>query len=87
MATGQHPMAEAADFIPLDAGIEVYHWIVTDSGLIWGQAIKEIESDGKVRKEWIHFSLPRLNKPNRQALVYTDGQYHPYNSVVKSRVL
>lgn len=80
-AVGSHPMSqhrtgEAADFSPLsDLPIDnVFRWIVKQSGIPFGQCIRE----SKGGKDWIHISLPRLDKPNQQALVYDGKDYKPY---------
>lgn len=73
--TSQHTRGEAADFLPLDAGIdEVFRWIVKESGIRFGQIIRESVGG----RDWIHISLPRLGGPNWQALVYDGRSYRPY---------
>lgn len=86
--TSQHVQGEAADFIPMGFNggkindpvkyiDDVFEWIVKRSGLRFGQCIRESKG-GKGGKDWIHISLPRLNKPNQQALVYDGKEYKPY---------
>src|SRR3990170_8399904 len=55
----QHLRGEAADIVPLEADIrEIYAWM--RDNLIYGQLIFE----DKEGKQWIHVSLPRLDKKN-----------------------
>ena len=70
--TSQHCYGEAADFITLEAPLkDVYRWIVEDSRLAFGQCICEIRAT-----DWIHVSLPRIDKPNHEALVSpSPGRY------------
>lgn len=78
--TSQHCYGEAADFVPADNDIDVvFDWIIEVSGIAFGQAILEskIGKDKKLRR-WIHISLPRLDKPNRVALIFHNGKYKPY---------
>ncbi|MCK5601740.1 peptidase M15 [Candidatus Pacearchaeota archaeon] len=71
--TSQHAKGEAADFQAADADLwEVYLWCLDN--LTFGQCIYE-KARGKV---WIHISLPRLDKPNQQALLFKDGIYTNY---------
>ena len=71
--TSQHPRGEAIDIRTPDADLwEVYLWILDN--LNFGQCIYEIKGDTK----WIHISLPRLDKPNQQALLFKDGKYSNY---------
>ena len=73
--TSQHCKGEAADFQPKEADIDVvFDWIVEVSGIAYGQAILESKDD----RRWIHISLPRLDKPNRVSLIYSNGVYKPY---------
>lgn len=68
----QHIKGEAADIIPQEALLTtVFDWIVTESGLMFGQCIIE-------KGEWIHISLPREGKPNQQALVFDGEEYKAY---------
>ena len=79
--TSQQTKGEAADFQPKEANIDVvFDWIVEVSGIAFGQAILEskIDKDKKLRR-WIHVSLPRLDKPNRVALIFNNGKYVAYN--------
>lgn len=71
--TSQHCNGEAADIRTPDADLwEVYIWILDN--LKFGQCIYE----QKNTTTWIHISLPRLNKPNQQALLFKDGIYSNY---------
>ncbi|MBI5560186.1 MAG: peptidase M15 [Deltaproteobacteria bacterium] len=73
--TSQHALGEAADFVPLNADMDVvFDWLVKMSGLKFGQCI----SENKKRRRWIHISLPRKGKPNQQALIYDGKEYRPY---------
>lgn len=79
--TSQHCFGEADDFQPKEANIDVvFDWIVEVSGIAFGQVILESKKgkDGKLRR-WIHISLPRLDKPNAVALVFSNGKYVEYN--------
>ena len=68
-------MGEAADLVFASYDIDViFDWIVEASGIVFGQAILE----NKDRRRWIHISLARLDKPNRQALIFYNGKYKPY---------
>ena len=70
----QHCLGEAADIVPLEAGMdEVFDWIVRGSGLCFGQCIREDKGS-----RWIHVSLPRTGRPNNEALVYDGRGYRPY---------
>ena len=74
--TSQHCKGEAADFRTPHADLwEVYLWILDN--LSFGQCIYEKKGSAK----WIHISLPRLDKPNQQALLYKDGRYTNYKEV------
>ena len=68
----QHCYGEAADIVPMEAPLkDVYRWIVEDSRLAFGQCICEIRAT-----DWIHVSLPRIDKPNHEALVSpSPGRY------------
>lgn len=78
-SSSQHCYGEAADFVPYAAGIDdVYRWIVIESGLKFGQCIKEEKKKGETIKKWIHLSLIRLGKDNQQALVCVGKNYRPY---------
>jgi hypothetical protein len=73
--TSQHPQAEACDFSPVQADLAVvFHWIVTESKLVYGQCILERDPDDRV----IHLSLPRPDKRNLIPMVLKGGIYHPY---------
>ncbi len=75
-STSQHCKGEAADIRTPDADLwEVYLWILDN--LLFGQCIYEEKGAAK----WIHISLPRLDKPNQQALLYKDGEYSNYEVV------
>ena len=65
----QHRDAEATDFQPKEADIKkVFNW-VRESGIKYGQLIYEKRGD----VEWIHISMPRLNRENGQNLSIIDG--------------
>ena len=71
--TSQHCKGEAADIRTPDADLwQVYLWILDN--LNFGQCIYEIKGEAI----WIHISLPRLDKYNQQALLYTNGIYTTY---------
>jgi uncharacterized protein YcbK (DUF882 family) len=71
--TSQHCKGEAADIRTPNADLwEVYLWIFAN--LSFGQCIYEQKNTTK----WIHISLPRLDKPNQQALLFKDGIYTNY---------
>ncbi|MCK5606575.1 peptidase M15, partial [Candidatus Pacearchaeota archaeon] len=71
--TSQHPRGEAIDIRTPDADLwEVYLWILDN--LNFGQCIFEEKGSAT----WIHISLPRLAKPNKQALLFKDGEYSTY---------
>lgn len=73
--TSQHPEGQAGDGRPKYACVfEVYEWIVNESGLDFGQCIIYPDED----KPFIHISLPRLYKPNNQALICTGKEYLAY---------
>lgn len=76
--TSQHRHGEAADIVPMETPLEVvYEWIVgntnlfTEPHLRFGQAILE--------PGWIHISLPRIGKPNQQALTFDGVGYEPFH--------
>lgn len=74
-STSQHVKGEAADIVPVEADLdEVFGWIVKDGGICFGQAIRE----KKGGSDWIHLSLPRINGPNQQRLVFDGKGYSPY---------
>lgn len=77
VATSQHVYGEAADIVPMTADIDkVFAWIVNESGLNYGQAIREHRPSSGA--DWIHISLPD-NKHHCQALISHDGRtYEPY---------
>lgn len=73
-STSQHLEGQAADGYPEEANIyEVYRWIVKESGIDFGQCIIY------PGKGFIHISLPRPYKPNRQAFICHEGDYLPYS--------
>lgn len=77
--TSQHCKGEAADFKPLEANIDVvFRWLVRESGIFYGQAILEKVGHGVDKKEWIHVSIPRKDKPNYMALTYNGKEYAKY---------
>lgn len=62
--TSQHPKGQAADIKPLDADInEVFAWM--KDNLQYGQLILETRGSS----QWIHVSLPRLDKENQMAMI------------------
>jgi uncharacterized protein YcbK (DUF882 family) len=70
--TSQHRLGEAADIVPAEADLKaVYRWIVEESRIAFGQAIYE-------RDSWLHVALCRLDKPNREALVFNGKRYERY---------
>lgn len=72
--TSQHRYGEACDFIPKEYSIDkVYHWIVRESSLLYGQCILE----NKNGKRWIHISLP-TSRHKQEALVYDGHKYSKY---------
>ena len=71
--TSQHCNGEAADIRTPQADLwKVYLWILDN--LSFGQCIYEVKGAAK----WIHISLPRVGKPNHQALLFKDGKYTNY---------
>ena len=78
--TSQHMRGEAADFHCPGATLEaVMEWIVTESGLAYGQVILEGHTAGE--PTWIHLSLGapwRLGSACQQALTFDGQSYHPY---------
>jgi zinc D-Ala-D-Ala carboxypeptidase len=78
--TSQHMKGEAADFHCAAAKLEdVMRWIVTESGLKYGQVILEGHTKGK--PTWIHLSLGapyRLGSSCMQALTFDGKAYAPY---------
>ena len=75
--SSEHLLGKADDFKPLDADIEeVFDWMVKN--LKFGQLILERKMREKgMFTEWIHVSLPRLMKPNMEAMIYRNGVYTP----------
>jgi len=77
-AKSEHKTGGAVDFIPVYADIDkVFEWIVTESGIKYGQVINEKKNG----KQWIHISLMRIGKPNQQALVYDGKTYKPFKPI------
>jgi hypothetical protein len=78
--TSQHMRGEAADFHCPGATLEdVMRWIVTESGLKYGQVILEGHTAGE--PTWIHLSLGapwRLGSQCQQALTFDGKGYHAY---------
>jgi hypothetical protein len=78
--TSQHMKGEAADFHCPAAKLEdIMRWIVTESGLHYGQVILEGHTAGE--PTWIHFSLGapwRVGSQCQQALTFDGKSYHPY---------
>ena len=74
----QHLKGEAADIVAPSVSVEELHrWIVTESGLPYGQCILEKTAPARPYS-WVHVSLGepwRSDKLCRQALVY-DGAGH-----------
>jgi len=78
--TSQHMKGEAADFHCPAAKLEdIMRWIVTESGLHYGQVILEGHTAGE--PTWIHFSLGApwlVGSQCQQALTFDSKSYHPY---------
>jgi len=78
--SSQHMRGEAADFHCPGATLEhVMRWIVTESGLAYGQVILEGHTAGE--PTWIHLSLGapwRVGSQCQQALTFDGTGYHPY---------
>lgn len=76
--TSQHLKGEAADIVAPSVTVEELHrWIVTESGLRYGQCILEKTAPARPYS-WVHVSLGepwRKDTLCRQALVY-DGAGH-----------
>ena len=76
--TSQHVLGEAADIVAPSVTVEELHrWIVTESGLPYGQCILEKTAPARPYS-WVHVSLGepwRKDTLCRQALVY-DGAGH-----------
>lgn len=76
--TSQHLRGEAADIVAPSVTVEELHrWIVTESGLPYGQCILEKTAPARPYS-WVHVSLGepwRKDTLCRQALVY-DGAGH-----------
>lgn len=76
--TSQHLKGEAADIVAPSVTVEELHrWIVTESGLSYGQCILEKTAPARPYS-WVHVSLGepwRKDTLCRQALVY-DGAGH-----------
>ena len=71
-----HLEGKAGDIQSLDSDIGVvFDWIVTKSNIVFGQAI--LEKRGNI--EWIHISLPRHGKKNREAFQIVDGVPEAYD--------
>jgi uncharacterized protein YcbK (DUF882 family) len=72
--TSQHIEGQAADIVPLETSIfKVYGWLVNESSMDYGQCIIYPENG------FVHISLPRLHKPNNQALICYKDEYLPYS--------
>lgn len=83
-ATSQHRKGQAADGRPKDADVfEVYNWIVSESGLEFGQCIIYPEEE----RPFIHISLPRLRKANGQAFIKYEGKYLPYSETKLNEIV
>jgi zinc D-Ala-D-Ala carboxypeptidase len=78
--TSQRMRGEAADFHCPGATLEdVMRWIVTESGLKYGQVILEGHTAGE--PTWIHLSLGapwRVGSQCQQALTFDGKSYHAY---------
>lgn len=78
--SSQHMKGEAADFHCPAAKLEaVMKWIVTESGLKYGQVILEGHTAGE--PTWIHLSLGapwRLGSQCQQALTFNGKSYHQW---------
>lgn len=62
--TSQHTKGQAGDIRPMDADInEVFAWM--KDNLQYGQLILETRGES----QWIHVSLPRLDKENQMAMI------------------
>jgi hypothetical protein len=76
--TSQHTKGEAADIeIPGVDDAELHRWIVTESGLRYGQCILERPPG----RSWVHVSLGepwRLASRSRQALIFDGVQYRTW---------
>jgi len=73
-STSQHMDGQAGDIVPMDADLfDVYLRIIANSHFDYGQCI--IYPD----RGFIHISLPRPYKENRQALICFKGEYFPYS--------
>ncbi len=71
----QHCLGEAADIVPIEAGLDmVFDWIVKAGAIRFGQCIREEKGGSR----WIHVSLPRAGRENQEALVYDGHHYRPY---------
>jgi len=78
--TSQHMKGEASDFHCPAAKLEdIMRWIVTESGLAYGQVILEGHTAGE--PTWIHLSLGapwRVGSQCQQALTFDGKGYQPY---------
>lgn len=78
--SSQHMKGEAADFHCPGAALKtVMKWIVTESGLKYGQVILEGHTAGE--PTWIHLSLGapwRLGSQCQQALTFDGQSYHQW---------
>ena len=71
----QHLFAEAVDGYPVNAEIEkVFEWIVRVSKIVYGQCILETVGEST----WLHISLPRIGRENKEAMQYENGNYSIY---------
>jgi len=75
--TSQHSKGEAADIVCASCDVEILHkWIVTESGLKFGQCILE-KPPGK---SWVHISLGApWRDPKRcgESLIFDGKDYKP----------
>lgn len=76
--TSQHPLGEAADFIPKQEDIDkVFKWCCEN--LKYGQCILEEKIKNGKRVRWIHISLIRVFKANMMAMTFDGAKYNNIN--------
>jgi len=90
--TSQHLRGEAADIVPLAAGVtcdDVFAWLTKVSGLDFDQAINEqktVTRDGEpITLRWIHISFTTAKKNRRQ--YFSLGAARPVGVVDAKRSL
>ena len=72
--SSQHIRGEAADIVPVNAPLyDVYAWI--SSNLNYGQSILYSRSN------FIHISMPRLLKDNKENLICENGIYKNWEGI------